>query len=281
MIFPAVEQGVVSGRTIASSWAGCRDSVTLGGSRREKCASSRPDGPETFPDLGFSTVTSNPEAHPSISIETLESVLQRAPAAGDWMAQTAERLATLTPVTLRVAYARVPRQLGPAANPVESREPTRHWSLVDWARAWLVVRALERFPASEWTRVLEQLFEGGELGEQVSLLRAVGALPEPSRFVELAVSACRTNATAVFEAIACQNPYPALYFPEPSFNQMVMKAVFMDLPLARIVGLARRNNPELARMARDFAAERRAAGRPVPADLALLDPSFTPTGAAS
>jgi hypothetical protein len=35
-------------------------------------------------------------------------------------------------------------------------------------------------------------------------------------------------------------------------------------------GLAARADDELARMARDFAAERRAAGRPVPTDLDRL-----------
>jgi len=39
--------------------------------------------------------------------------------------------------------------------------------------------------------------------------------------------------------------------------------------LERIVGLQSRVNAELTRMATDFAAERRAAGRSVPADIGL------------
>lgn len=222
----------------------------------------------------------NAEEPPSISVETLERVLRRSQATEAWMAQSATRLEALTPTLLRVLYARVARQLGAEAAWVQSEDPP-HWSVVDWARAWLLVRSLERLPEGEWEAVLEQLFEGGELREQVSLLRALRALPHPERFVELAVSACRTNATAVFEAVACQNPYPALYFEQLNFNQMVMKAVFMDLPLADIVGLERRKNPELERMARDFAAERRAAGRPVPADLFLLDLASLSSGAVS
>ena len=53
----------------------------------------------------------------------------------------------------------------------------------------------------------------------------------------------------MFEAIACENPFPARYFPELNFNQMVLKALFNGVALARIVGLRRRRNPELARMA--------------------------------
>ena len=41
------------------------------------------------------------------------------------------------------------------------------------------------------------------------------------------------------------------------------------MEIERIVGLTSRLNPELSRMARDYAAERRAAGRSVPADLPL------------
>ena len=47
------------------------------------------------------------------------------------------------------------------------------------------------------------------------------------------------------------------------------KALFIGVPIARIVGLRRRLNPDLSRMARDYASERRAAGRTVPADLSL------------
>jgi hypothetical protein len=73
----------------------------------------------------------------------------------------------------------------------------------------------------------------------------------------------------VFEALACENPYPSQYFPERNFNQVVLKAMFNSIALERIVGLKSRLNPELSRMARDYAAERTAAGRSVPADLCL------------
>lgn len=88
--------------------------------------------------------------------------------------------------------------------------------------------------------------------------------------VELAIEACRSNVIDVFEAIACENPFPARWFPDPPFNQMVMKAVFSGIALDRVVGLEGRRNGELRRMALDFAAERRAAARSVPADLELI-----------
>jgi hypothetical protein len=51
---------------------------------------------------------------------------------------------------------------------------------------------------------------------------------------------------------------------------MVLKAVFVGAPVSRVVGLDRRATPELRRMASDYAAERRAAHRVVPEDVALI-----------
>jgi hypothetical protein len=51
---------------------------------------------------------------------------------------------------------------------------------------------------------------------------------------------------------------------------MVLKAYFNSIAVERIVGLKSRLNPELARMASDYADERRAAGRTVPPDIGLV-----------
>ena len=68
-----------------------------------------------------------------------------------------------------------------------------------------------------------------------------------------------------FEAIACHNPYPFDYFDEAAWNQMVVKCVFTGAPIDTIVGLRDRRNSTLVRMLEDFAAERHAAARPLPA----------------
>ena len=53
-------------------------------------------------------------------------------------------------------------------------------------------------------------------------------------------------------------------------HQMVLKALFVGAPVARIVGLAERTTDELVRMVEAYASERRAAGRPVPDDAKLI-----------
>ena len=50
----------------------------------------------------------------------------------------------------------------------------------------------------------------------------------------------------------------------------MLKALFLGVPLARIDGLTARVGAELRRMVEAFARERRAAGRPVPDDVALV-----------
>lgn len=137
-------------------------------------------------------------------------------------------------------------------------------------RRRLLLTALEALPAERHVTVVEELYRTGEIREREALLRALPGLPGPGRFVRVAVEAVRENALSVIEAIACENPYPAAHFPEEAFNQMVLKCLFCGIALARVVGLAERRTPELRRMVAGYASERRAAGRAVPADVALV-----------
>ena len=84
------------------------------------------------------------------------------------------------------------------------------------------------------------------------------------------LDAARADSAPLFEAIAFDNPYPSSHFPTLNFDQMVMRALVGGVALDRIVGLGARVTPALVRMANDYAAERRAAGRSVPADLGYI-----------
>jgi hypothetical protein len=76
--------------------------------------------------------------------------------------------------------------------------------------------------------------------------------------------AIRSSVQPVFEAIACDNPYPADYFEDPAYNQMIVKCVFTGVPIEKIVGLDQRRNAALLSMLRDLVSERHAAARAVP-----------------
>jgi hypothetical protein len=149
---------------------------------------------------------------------------------------------------------------------------------VDAARAALLLARAGAAAPPAFVDAALRCYENGDASEQRSWLRAVALFPEPQRFLATVIDACRTNIVPNFEAVACENPYPSRHFPDLNFNQLVLKALFNDIRLSRIVGLSARANSELARMATDYAAERRAAGRSIPVDIGLAQAGAIPQG---
>ena len=80
--------------------------------------------------------------------------------------------------------------------------------------------------------------------------------------------------TAVFNAVALRNPYPAEQFDNLAWNQMVLKALFVGSPLHLIQGLDVRANRELSRMLIDYAHERYSANRLVSPEIWRLVEKF-------
>jgi hypothetical protein len=145
------------------------------------------------------------------------------------------------------------------------------WGTDEAGRGLLLLAAVDgsRRP-DQIADAVAELFAKGEMREQQALLRVLAHLPEPDLYASLAADAVRTNVLPVLEALALDNPFPARHMPDPAFNQMIMKVIFNDLPLRRVQALPERNRAELRRMVSAYASERRAAGRPVPADVNLI-----------
>lgn len=146
-------------------------------------------------------------------------------------------------------------------------DPER-WTVLESARVLLL---LARPDLAEPTAELaiEELFRYADEGELCALYRALAHLPAPERFVWRAGEGCRTNMLTVFEAVACDTPYPATQFDELAFRQAVVKGIFVGAPVWRIWGLDRRIDPELVRMVLDLVEERRSAGREIQPELWL------------
>lgn len=140
-----------------------------------------------------------------------------------------------------------------------------HWDLLQTARTILLLQ----FPQEKekWFATVNQLFETGDMHEQQALYSALPIMPFQEELLPRAIDGCRTNMTVIFDSISLNNPFPAKYFPEANWNQMVLKAVFMQRPMYRIQKLEERRNLPLANIASDFAHERWAAGRPVMAEI--------------
>ncbi|WGS53296.1 EboA domain-containing protein [Paraburkholderia sp. D15] len=177
-----------------------------------------------------------------------------------------QRLAQLLALASRHARAGVPlaltaNELEPLAAAVPGWHPVQ-WSLLETLRVALLLAAPD-IESDAFAAAFEYCFQFADHGESCALYRALPLLPHGERFVWRAREGCRTNMRPLFEAVALDSPYPAQHFDDVAWRQLVIKAVFIDAPLWRIDGLDRRLSPELARMALDFADERRSAGRAV------------------
>jgi hypothetical protein len=117
---------------------------------------------------------------------------------------------------------------------------------------------------------IEEAFRYADMGELGALYRSLALLPEPERYVWRAGEGCRSSMRAVYEAAACDTPFPVKHFDDLAWRQLVIKALFVEAPLWRVYGLDTRLDAELARMALDLAEERRAAGRDVQHELWLV-----------
>jgi hypothetical protein len=196
-------------------------------------------------------------------------------------ALVAARAGGVTSDAFVVAWSGCGRRLGRAVIALSEAEAQRlqagaapflpvGWGLDEAGRGALLLAAADGREPALVLDAVDELFRKGEMREQQAILRVLSLLPRPEGYVQLATEAVRSNVVSVLEALACDNPFPAVHMDELAFNQMVMKGIFNGLPLARVEGLARRNNSELRRIVTDFTSERRAAGRSVPDDLPLI-----------
>ena len=107
------------------------------------------------------------------------------------------------------------------------------------------------------------LIQISDTGELETFLKFLVLLPDAEKYKHVAVEALRTNITTIFDAISLKNPYPSMYFNDQQWNQMYLKAAFMQLDLADILDVDKRANKDLARIISDYAHERWAASRDI------------------
>ncbi|MEX0995230.1 MAG: EboA family metabolite traffic protein [Balneolaceae bacterium] len=175
------------------------------------------------------------------------------------------------------SFSAVPRHTGKAPLSLSEKEqqkavqlrpgwtPSR-WSVDQLGRTYIVLSIAER-SKDEFLEKLEKAFISSDLGEAVALYQSLPVLPYPDELQARAAEGIRSNMTSVFNAVALQNPYPADYFDDGAWNQVVLKALFVGSPLYQIQGIDRRANKTLAHMLIEYAHERWSAGRPVSPEL--------------
>ncbi|MFC5219004.1 EboA domain-containing protein [Streptomyces coerulescens] len=116
---------------------------------------------------------------------------------------------------------------------------------------------------------LARLYAHGTADERRAVLCVLPHLPHltPADALPFVEDALRANDTRLVAAAV--GPYAAEHLDAHQWRHAVLKCLFTGVPLAEVADLERRaaGDGELARMLTDYAAERTAAGRPVPADL--------------
>lgn len=157
-----------------------------------------------------------------------------------------------------------------------------HGTVDDAARARLVVALADAVGTGpDLAERLTTLYRQGDGAERRGVLRGLDALASAGRLaddgsadalvaagLELAADALRANDPALVASAV--GPFGSAHLDQHTWRHAVLKLVFQGTSLDAVHDLAARADAELDRMARDFAAERRAAGRTVPADLARL-----------
>jgi len=199
---------------------------------------------------------------------------QRLPAGpSKWLDDQCAKVVAGNVQTLFLAFGLVPRKTGKADLALTSTELAqaaearpgwypRDWS-VDQAARTLLLLQLPAPDAAAYVGTLDQMFAAGEVGELVALYQALPLLPHPAAHVWRARECVRTNMKAVFTALAHHNPYPSEQLDEASWNQLILKCLFVGVALDPVVGIDERSNAILTRMLTDYAHERWAAKRMV------------------
>ena len=134
------------------------------------------------------------------------------------------------------------------------------WDQFRLARVILLL-VLGKQDKDTFLETIAALLNTADLREQAAIFSAFPLLPFQEDLVEAAVDGLRSNIIDIFDSIALQNPFPAARFSDEAWNQMVLKAIFINRPIYKIEGIETRSNAELAAGVSYLAHERWAAGR--------------------
>jgi hypothetical protein len=121
--------------------------------------------------------------------------------------------------------------------------PIDGWALDELGRAVLLLIGAAYLLPDELDGFVHEAFRAGDLRERQAILRTLVLLPAAARFLPIVEEALASHARPLFEAIACDNSYPARHFSDDAFLAMVQHAVKAGIPPARIRGLDGRRTP--------------------------------------
>ena len=148
-----------------------------------------------------------------------------------------------------------------------------NWSSCTLARAILIMSA-----NIHWS-TFDSTFTTADLKENIDLYKLLHLFNDGHHSSELRTrlgEGLRTNTVPIFKACAFDSNLPATLLPEDAWNQMILKALFLDLDPTSIVEQTRRTNDRLDVMLLRYASEKAHASREIPPCLwELMQPELS------
>ncbi|GAB1508657.1 EboA domain-containing protein [Actinophytocola sp. KF-1] len=187
-----------------------------------------------------------------------------------WLVE-AEQKVRRDPASIAALFPAVGRKVGRAPlRPEADPQGLVHGTVDDLARTRLLAVLAEVLDAGKLAEEIAQLYRYGDDAERRGVLRGLAALPSATvqTGLELVKDALRANDIRL--VAAAMGDFAAKHLDAHSWRHGVLKCLFVGVPLAAVAELDSRADAELLRMVSDYADERRAAGREVPADAVTL-----------
>lgn len=187
-----------------------------------------------------------------------------------WLVEAEARIRA-DPAAVRTLFPAVGRKVGRAALRAGS-DPSGlvHGTVDDLARSQLLAVLAEVLDGAELAAEVADLYRYGDDAERRGVLRGLAGLPASIVPTGLDVVKDALRANDIRLVAAAMGEFGARHLDDHGWRHGVLKCLFVGVPLAAVAGLDRRTDVELLRMVADYAQERRAAGREVPADAARL-----------
>jgi sugar phosphate isomerase/epimerase len=187
-----------------------------------------------------------------------------------WLVE-AEAKVRRDPASIAALFPAVGRKVGRAPlRPETDPQGLVHGTVDDLARIRLLAVLAEVLDPAPLADEVGRLYRYGDDAERRGVLRGLAALPATvvPAGVDLVKDALRANDIRL--VAAAMGDFAARHLDDHNWRHGVLKCLFVGVPLTAVSNVDGRTDAELLRMVADYAEERKAAGRSVPADAVSL-----------
>lgn len=163
-------------------------------------------------------------------------------------------------------FASIGRMMKSQKGDVKITEDTPVFSISEITRI-LILLQYYNISGKNFDEILHKIKITADTAEIISLNKGLLFFPYSENLRLFAEEGLRSNMKNIFESVALENSFAEKYFNEITWNQMILKALFIEAPLYQIRNFEARKNEELSRMTNDYALERIVAFRKVNPEL--------------